>query len=162
MDAFCRQSLQALVQSNAAQHGWQPDDPQTQGSTAQHSTAQHSTAQHLKNLIQALGCERCERHLCQLVIQAGCCCFGQLIQHCQAPQQASQFYRADSLQGTTIHTSLVMLHTTLTCAHKPGCLRCRIDRSGEIEELFDIRSEIADLCLKIADDERFNVRPLLL
>ena len=88
---------------------------------AQHSTAQHSTAQHLKNLIQALGRERCERHLCKLVIQAGGCRFGQLIQHCQAPQQASHFHRANSLQNTTSHTSLMLSHTILTCACKSGC-----------------------------------------
>ena len=143
MNTFCRPSLQALMCLTAVQHGMQPHDLQMQGSTAQHSTAQHSaaqrsaaqritaqhrTAQHLKNLIQALGRERCERHLCQLVIQASGCRFGQVIQHCQAPQQASHLHRANSLQSTTRHTSLMMRNTALTCACKPGCtcLRCHI------------------------------------
>ncbi len=95
-------------------------------STAQHSTAQHSTAQHLKNLVQALGRKRCERHLCQLVIQAGGCRFGQVIQHCQAPQQASHFHRANSLQGRTKSHQLVVVayHTDL-------CLQARMFEASQ-------------------------------
>ncbi len=90
------------------------------------STAQHSTAQHLKNLVQALGRERCERHLCQLVIQAGGCRFGQVIQHCQAPQQASHFHRANSLQGRTKSHQLVVVayHTDL-------CLQARMFEASQ-------------------------------
>ena len=102
------------LEPEAAQHSTAQNST-AQHSAAQRSTAQHSAAPHLKNLIQALGRERSERHLCQLVIQAGSCRFGQVIQHCQAPQQASHFHRANSLQGhnTSYQLDAVAHHTDL-------------------------------------------------